>query len=240
MFSAIGRAVRGIYDQPSLEAPLLNSLILKRGVGNPSFTRADTASYSVTVTDFEGLIRPVKNGEARFEGARRVENLIPQSQTITSWWAKHAEITLTGGQSDPFGGNNAFKVTGTASTKGIYQTSVFSAGLFLVASVWLRADVSTGVGIGRANAGGQVVWPTSTWRRYSVTMTTTNNDGPFIYSPDNSFTFYIYGIQYERPIGQANQNPSEYVSNGVLSAPYHGAGVDAVKWFSTVNANVVV
>ena len=43
----------------------------------------------------------------------------------------------------------------------------------------------------------------------------------------------------ENVTGQSNQNPSEYVSVGVLSAPYHGAGVDGVKYFSTLNANTV-
>lgn len=58
---------------PALHAPLLADLRLVRGDGTPSFTRATTA----TVTDFEGLIKTAKSGEARFEGARRVESLIP-------------------------------------------------------------------------------------------------------------------------------------------------------------------
>lgn len=33
--------------------------------------------------------------------------------------------------------------------------------------------------------------------------------------------------------GQSDQTPSEYVSVGVLSSPYHGAGVDGCKWFPT-------
>lgn len=33
--------------------------------------------------------------------------------------------------------------------------------------------------------------------------------------------------------------PSEYVSVGVLSAPYHGAGVDGVKYFTYANGNTV-
>jgi len=39
--------------------------------------------------------------------------------------------------------------------------------------------------------------------------------------------------------GQTNQNPSEYVSVGVLSEPYHGAGVDGIKYFDTENGNSV-
>lgn len=46
-------------------------------------------------------------------------------------------------------------------------------------------------------------------------------------------------IQFENVTGQANQNPSAYVSVGVLSAPYHGAAVDGVKYFQTLNGNTV-
>jgi small nuclear ribonucleoprotein (snRNP)-like protein len=46
-------------------------------------------------------------------------------------------------------------------------------------------------------------------------------------------------IQFENVTGQANQNPSEYVSVGVLSSPYHGAMVDGVKYFDYENGNTV-
>ena len=44
---------------------------------------------------------------------------------------------------------------------------------------------------------------------------------------------YFYHPQLENVSGQANQTASEYVSVGVLSAPWHGAGVDGCKWFPT-------
>ena len=46
-------------------------------------------------------------------------------------------------------------------------------------------------------------------------------------------------IQFEDVTGQSNQNPSEYVSVGVLSAPYHGWGADGCKWFDYENGNTV-
>jgi len=52
-------------------------------------------------------------------------------------------------------------------------------------------------------------------------------------------TAILVDIQIENTTGQANQNPSEYVSSGVLSAPYHGANVDAVQYFNTLNGNTV-
>ena len=76
--------------RPDFQADLKNTLDLQAGVGKPTFTRATTA----TVTDFEGLIKTVKSGEARFEGARRVENLIPTPSTsLTSGNTKTVTVT---------------------------------------------------------------------------------------------------------------------------------------------------
>ena len=48
-------------------------------------------------------------------------------------------------------------------------------------------------------------------------------------------------IQLENATGRADTTtPSEYVSVGVLSAPYHGANVDGIKYFATENGNSVV
>jgi len=46
-------------------------------------------------------------------------------------------------------------------------------------------------------------------------------------------------IQFEEVSGRANQNPSEYCSVGVLSAPFHGAGVDGIRYFGHENGNSV-
>lgn len=46
-------------------------------------------------------------------------------------------------------------------------------------------------------------------------------------------------LQLEDVTGQSNQNPSEYVSVGVLSAPYHGLNVDGLKAFAALNGNTV-
>jgi hypothetical protein len=46
-------------------------------------------------------------------------------------------------------------------------------------------------------------------------------------------TITIAFPQSENVTGQADQTASEYVSVGVLSAPFHGAGVDGCKYFNT-------
>jgi hypothetical protein len=52
-------------------------------------------------------------------------------------------------------------------------------------------------------------------------------------------TVYVWGHQVEVVGGQSNQAPSEYVSVGMLAAPWHGNGVDGVKYFNTTNGNSV-
>jgi hypothetical protein len=48
-------------------------------------------------------------------------------------------------------------------------------------------------------------------------------------------------IQLENSTGRTDTTtPSEYVSVGVESAPYHGAGVDGVRYFATENGNSVL
>lgn len=66
-----------------------------------------------------------------------------------------------------------------------------------------------------------------------------NNLGAESWSSAGTETAYVTGIVFEKITGQANQNPADYVSAGVLSAPYHGAGADGVKYFTTQNGNTV-
>lgn len=61
-----------IYNRFSFHAPLTKSVLLARGTGAASFTRATVA----TVKDWEGAIRNVLSGEVRFEGQRRVRNYV--------------------------------------------------------------------------------------------------------------------------------------------------------------------
>jgi hypothetical protein len=48
-----------------------------------------------------------------------------------------------------------------------------------------------------------------------------------------------FDFMLEQVSGQRNQNPSEYVSKGVLSAPYHGAGIDGVMYSDKYNPHWV-
>ena len=58
----------------TFDLPLRTSIVPAYAAGSatPTFTRATTA----TVVDHEGVLRYCRPGEARFWGARRVENLL--------------------------------------------------------------------------------------------------------------------------------------------------------------------
>ena len=220
------------------ESQLLTTLVPQQGGGDrtPTFTRATTA----TVTDFEGLVKTALSGEARMQGARRVANLVSFSEDFSNAaWVK-TNSTVNSGVSDPVGSTGAWTLTATAAT-GQLEQSLSGPNVTGVNSIWIRRRTGTGtVNLGAPN--GSAVTDitsvlTTSWQRFSVSGTNilyhwmqvmTSGDAVDIWRP-----------QTENAQGQANQNPSEYVSVGVLSAPYHGAGVDGVKYFAYENGNTV-
>jgi hypothetical protein len=177
-------------------APLTHNLLLTKGQGVATLTRATVA----TLTDFEGLLKTAKAGEARLEGARRVENLIPSTGTGSASLAVAAAKTMT-------------------LPAGDY---IFSMG------------VGTGTATFSGTGGATGTLTASATNRTSILKTITA--GTFIVTGSVAT---LIDLQVEQVTGQTNQNPSEYVSNGVLSAPYHGANVDRVKYFTTQNGNTV-
>lgn len=95
-------------------APLTTTLVPLIGNYVPTFTRSTAAS----VTDFEGIIRTAKIGEARFGGARRVENLYANSETLTTQSISVAAGTYT----------VSFTGTGTITFSGAYSGSLVGTG----------------------------------------------------------------------------------------------------------------
>lgn len=218
-------------DFISFEAPLITSLVptKARGSSTPTYTGA-TTKYQ---TDFEGKLNLCLSGEARFQGARRVYN---QVSWDVSGWTTINSGSVSSGQTDPFGGTGAYKFTSSGADGFIRQTGLTGTARV---SMWLRSDDVTAfnAAIGGTDENFTI---TSTWQRYTIavrTGTTFLIGGASKVASGKSF--YVYAPQFEDVTGQANQNPAEIVSNGVLSAPYHGAGVDGVKYFDTLNGNTV-
>lgn len=249
-------------DKPAVYIPLTNSLIATRPTTgmSPTFSRSDSTDYTATVTDFEGIIRYVKSGEARFQGARRVENLVSYSENLTSNWLGNASAVSYSSTGGPF--NNGFtKVRFTGQQYFLLPSSFFTNKVLPNKTYQFSAYIRTS----SSNTGGNVIrlseegtvcnnggsgcnyWNTtvdSTWKRYTVKFSTGTVAGTFQplfyqFSGDYSGTtdLDISSVQVEDVSGQTNQAPGDYVSCGVLSSPYNGAGVDCVKYFSTYNAN---
>jgi len=206
-----------------------------------SFTRNVTAS----VVDFEGLVKTAKANEVRFPGARRVENLASNSQDLTgAAWTLHdatrAATTLTFSGAAGSGIHNR---KDGLNTKGYFVCSFeawVDSGTKSVRFELL--DVSDG-----SDAVGVTLTLTTTRTKYSfinnLTASSTFGGSLAFYvgrtTTTAAGTINLTNLMIEDAVGQTNQNPSEYISVGVLSAPWHGAGVDGVQYFTTANGNTV-
>lgn len=226
-----------IINQPSFWAPLETSIVPIRGVGSATFTRATTA----TVQDWEGRIYNVLSGEARFKGLRRVYNLYRRTQDLTSagTWA-FANATTATGITDPFGGTTAIRITATAinATMGT-GTIAPAAGSRVTYSMWIRRVTGTGAIFTGRGASDITAAVTASWQRIAVTITSDGGNPVPVKLAVSGDAVEIAFLQAENVTGQSNENPSEYVSVDVESAPYHGANVDGVKYFKTLNGNTV-
>lgn len=228
-------------------APLTHSLALAKGVGSATFSR----STGGTVVDHEGLARTCLPEEARFQRARRVENL---ERSVVTVLVGAAANTLQSGvtylleglsylNSDRMTKNwldatnvanrsfrLSFEVMAPSGQEGKRVISRFRNG------VSGSPDVDSSV----------VLTLTESWVRYSQITTLASDTlsdgvGWWLYgSVTDTATSVLYrNVQCEDITGRANQSPSEYVSAGLLAAPYHGANVDGVKYFNTTNPNEV-
>lgn len=243
---SLGHVPSGVSDPHIFNASLQASLIPERaGNGTPTFTRA-TVAY---VADWENLLKPVLSGEARFTGARRVYNLLPGTQDYASWIFQFGASSVSTTATAPDGSATALQAAltiaggaGVGSRVRCSNNNGSSVGS-VVPSVWIKADAASTVRIQDALGGSATeINVTTSWQRYALSAWTIS--GAFtlsVYRPTGSTVtnIYLWHPQAENVTGQSNQNPSEYVSVGVLSAPYHGAGVDGVKYFTTLNGNTV-
>lgn len=233
-FTAIYKAVKASYL--TLDADKVPAFYIDYTQGNlypligavaPTFTRATAA----TVTDFEGIIRDVKSGEARFQGLRRIENLVAtKSEDFSNAaWTK-SNVTV-------------------ASTNELTATN--TNGTCLQALTRAAADYRLRVKLRRKTGSGNIqltidgstyttVALTTDDKTFSITQAAVTNPNFGIRIATNTDAIYAAEIQLEDVTWQANTNPAEYVSVGVIaSAPYHGCNVDGVKYVPWENGNTV-
>lgn len=234
-------------DTADFFAPLTTSLVLSKGTGSPTFTRATIA----TITDHEGVIRNCKSGEARFLGARRVGNLIQiTSENFNdAIWTKinggtGSIPTVTSGFADPLGGTGAWRLqanrgAGNAGTDYsiLRGSATFPAGCMALRQCWIKSNTASAQDVYFGHPTATPVTVTTSWQLFlniSISATTAFDVGTVgTINSANSIDVLIFHPQAENVTGQSIQTAGEYVSVGVLSAPYHGANVDGVKYFST-------
>jgi hypothetical protein len=111
-----------------------------------------------------------------------------------------------------------------------------------VESVWMKSNTGASQTV-VMTVSTTVVTVTTSWQRFSVQKTL--GATPFDIGAQGTLTaqtidILVWHPMFEDVTGQSNQNPSEYVSVGVLSSPFQGANVDGVAYFSTLNGNVVI
>jgi hypothetical protein len=242
---SINLGINPLGFSPIFDAPLQSTLELSRGSGSTTFSRA----IAETVEDFEGLTKDVLSNEWRSKGARRVENLVTDFD-FTNWdklsGGNGSAPTVTSGQSDPNGGSTAYRLQtslggGTASGDQSYISHALSSTpTEQLNEVWLKNN-GGGTSVKLALTGPNLVTIDNTWKRYSLSVSSVSTfqiGSRGNHNPVN-LDLLIWFPQVEDTVGQSNKNPSETISVGVESAPYHGAGVDGVKYFTYANGNIV-
>lgn len=214
------------------------------GSATPTYTRA-TVAYQ---TDFEVKQNAVLSGEARMQGARRVANNLVKSEDNTDGTLLSANVTVAATTVIFTGSNSSYWYKGSSPDADIGAVVVARASVSSTVARTVRIRLQDNSGTVTAAVNLAI---TSTPQIVSLSITTALSVGSVSFGIDNraaagatdtstSGTITFTNLQYEYATGQANQNPSEYVSNAVLSAPYHGAGVDGVRYFNTLNGNTVV
>lgn len=117
-------------------------------------------------------------------------------------------------------------VSTTSATLAVAATNTVTLSRAETVTFSMGAGTGTATFSGTSGATGTLTASPS--GRTEVTKTCTA--GTFIITASVAT---LVDIQVEIVSGQTDQTASEYISNGVLSSPYHGAGVDGCKWFPT-------
>lgn len=201
---------------------------------NATFAR----SSSATIIDHEGVIRTVPSGAARFNGLRYVRNFVVASEDFSNGlWQKVGGVSVTGTNQIVF-------------SAAAYDRILTSYGYFpatpSVAAIWscrIRTMPGTGtktITIVRGSNYSKTVTIDETWKTITAAGAANLKYG-LSNTTEGAFSVEVDWAQLEDATGRADTTtPSEYVSVGVESAPYHGANVDGIKYFATENGNSVV
>lgn len=237
---------------PDIHLPLMTSLAAAiTGLGGgaaASFSRSTTA----TVVDFEGVVKECKINEARFYGARRVENLFRYSEDFSNaLWLKlgtGAPATVTPSAIvPPAGVGSCFLMDiSTAADARVAQSIPGLVSGRYIFSFYVRSVSGSGTWGYNINSNNATAAIDTNWKRVQVFIDFVSGASMNIYPAMRSaggtmLTAIVAGAQLEIVGGSTiNDVASEYVSKDVItSAPYNGAGVDGVRYIGCRNGNSV-
>ena len=211
-----------------------------------TFARASGA----TVVDHEGIIRTALDGEARFQGGRRVHNLFTgfDSGNGVGWGeftSGSSQITYTETSAtidSPNATDRAFISYGTALAEGSYVVSFDLSDIGIVPLNQLVLISAQTASVAN-NSFCYCVDSSNKLVRHSFDVTAAGNltiriGGGSTNISRELITYSNFMLQ-NKTGASAPTVPDDYVSVGVLSAPYHGANVDGVRYFPTENGNTV-
>ena len=219
----------------------------------PQFYRTATTGGRTYGHDHAGRVFQAEHGECVAYGLRRVKNLLSQSENLTNAaWTALASATVTAtynsARPGPTGRQNAFLISRAASSgSGLRRASGTTLrAVPHVFSVYLKSGASNAAEIrvynntGASVAATKVVTTTGQWQRFAVPVTPDGTSSymvevyPISQASTSSGSIYATMLQLEEKI-DGSDAPSEYVSVscGPRSRWWHGAGVDAVKYFNT-------
>jgi hypothetical protein len=237
-----------VEDTSTLQAALKSTLVLDKGTGNPTFTRTTTKR----IFNDEGLLVRVLSGAAAFGGARVQHNMLTHSELIIGQgWSIGASTTVTDNfAAGPPGTGiaNCSRLNFPAgSGTFVHRTDITpTPGYNGILSFWGKSNdentysVYSKVGGTVDASGGSTLSFTPSWQRFTVAASTFTGSYIHLADPVSSLAadILIAGMVYEEKADSAVA--SDYLTVGVLSNPYHGAGVDGVKWHDTDSDEVSI
>ena len=211
------------------------------GSGTPTFN----VDAGLLLPDHEGIYRTTSEDTPPWHGARKVTNLLPQTNNMLgSRWATSLNMTVTLNSGGGPAGQDSWIYTPTVPTTNYYGVywptshGATPAGRSVVFSFYARSRTGANTNINvfisaTDNMGTKSI--TTSWQRFSFFGTLTSNGLPSIRSLVGEVETADW--QLEDVSGQSNQNPSEFVENAsstVAAGRYYG-----YENGNTVSSNVV-
>ena len=246
--AAVAAAASVIAESSNIRAkfPLRSSLVASTYQGSDSavvFARNNAGSNGfTTVRDHLGYLGYCRTDEAPFRGARRVENLVQNSELLTTGWAVEGSTTRT---TSANGLGRRYDRATASTTMNTLSNMTLEPGVHVMSfNAWVESGTTTlRIRIERADttlvATKDIALSVTTKRiaLAGLVPDVAQQTKVLIGITTGSTVHFCMGqAQFER-IPSSTNHPNEYVPRGVVGAayPFQGAGVDGVQYFETLN-----